>query len=317
MREYPKIDTPVVSVRTVYNGASPQVIESQVTQPLEDQLSGIEGVRTIKSVVARGSEQITVEFVPERDADAAANDVRDRVARVRGRCRDEVDEPIVAKIEADAQAIIWLAFSIERHGALDITDYADRYVADRLKTLPGVASRHHRRRAPLRDAHLARPRPARRLRADAAGRGERAAPAEHRSALRAHRKHAAASSRCSRETDLRTPEQFNNLIISRSRTRLSGAPAATSAAPSWRPQDERNIVRVNGNAGGGPGHRQAVHRQHAGGGAGGEGAGAEHSGGAARGHEAAGRLRHLGVHRRIDQGGVPRPWSRRCCWWCW
>jgi len=106
VREYPKIDTPVVSVRTVYTGASAQVIESQVTQPLEDSLSGIEGIRTIKSVSREEVSQITVEFVVERDVDAAANDVRDRVARVRSRLPDEVDDPIVSKIEADAQAVI-------------------------------------------------------------------------------------------------------------------------------------------------------------------------------------------------------------------
>src|SRR3990167_7307371 len=78
VREYPKIDTPVASVRTVYTGASAQVIESQVTQPLEDSLSGIEGVRTIKSVSREEVSQITVEFIPERNVDAAANDVRDR-----------------------------------------------------------------------------------------------------------------------------------------------------------------------------------------------------------------------------------------------
>src|SRR3990172_4385269 len=140
VREYPKIDTPVVSVRTVYKGASPQVMESQITQPLEDSLSGIEGVRTIKSVSREEVSQITVEFVPERNVDAAANDVRDRVARVRGLLPDEVDEPVVSKIEADAQAIIWLAFTSDQHDALFITDYADRYVADSLKALPGVAS---------------------------------------------------------------------------------------------------------------------------------------------------------------------------------
>src|SRR5215510_11263552 len=115
VREYPKIDTPVVSVRTVYKGASPQVIESQITQPLEDSISGIEGVRTIKSVSREEVSQITVEFVLERNVDAAANDVRDRVSRVRGQLPDEVDEPIIAKVEADAQAIIWLRLNSERH----------------------------------------------------------------------------------------------------------------------------------------------------------------------------------------------------------
>ena len=130
VREYPNIDAPVVSVRTVYPGASAEIIESQVTKPLEESLAGIEGVKTIKSVSREEVSQITVELVLERNVDAAANDVRDKVARVRGTLPDEVKDPVVAKVEADAQAVIWLAFSSERHHALEITDYADRYVVD-------------------------------------------------------------------------------------------------------------------------------------------------------------------------------------------
>jgi len=140
VREYPNIDAPVVSVRTVYPGASAEIIESQVTQPLEDSLAGIEGIRTIKSVSREEVSQITVEFLLERDVDSAANDVRDRVSRVRGQLPSEADDPVVAKIEADAQAIMWLAFSSDRHSPLEITDYADRVIVDRLQTLPGVAS---------------------------------------------------------------------------------------------------------------------------------------------------------------------------------
>src|SRR3970282_1369239 len=116
VREYPKIDTPVASVRTVYTGASAQVIESQVTQPLEDSLSGIEGVRSIKSVSREEVSQITVEFVLARDVDSGANDVRDRVARVRSLLPDAADESVVSKIEADAQAIIWRRPSSDRPG---------------------------------------------------------------------------------------------------------------------------------------------------------------------------------------------------------
>jgi multidrug efflux pump len=115
-------------------------MESQITKPLEDSLSGIEGIRTIKSVSREEVSQITVEFIQSRDPEAAANDTRDRVARVRGVLPSEAEDPVVAKIEADAQAIIWLAFSSDRQSPLEITDYADRVVADQLKTLPGVAS---------------------------------------------------------------------------------------------------------------------------------------------------------------------------------
>ena len=114
VREYPKIDTPVVSVRTVYKGASPQVIESQITQPLEDSISGIEGVRTVKSVSREEVSQITVEFVLERNVDSASNDVRDRVARVRALLPVAADESVVSKIEADAQAILWARPGLKR-----------------------------------------------------------------------------------------------------------------------------------------------------------------------------------------------------------
>ena len=97
MREYPNIDAPVVSVRTVYPGATAEVMESQVTKPLEDSLSGIEGIRTIKSVSREEVSQITVEFVQSRDPDAAANDVRDRVARVRGALPNEAEDPVVGQ----------------------------------------------------------------------------------------------------------------------------------------------------------------------------------------------------------------------------
>src|SRR5258706_3164484 len=140
VREYPKIDTPVVSVRTVYKGTSPQVMESQITQPLEDSISGIEGVRSVKSVSREEVSQITVEFVLERNVDAASNDVRDRVARVRALLPAAADDSVVSKIEADAQAILWLRLSSDPHNPLEISDYADRYVADRLKTPVRVTS---------------------------------------------------------------------------------------------------------------------------------------------------------------------------------
>jgi len=244
VREYPKIDTPVASVRTVYTGASAQVIESQVTQPLEDSLSGIEGIRTIKSVSREEVSQITIEFVPERNVDAAANDVRDRVARVRGLLPDEVDEPVVSKIEADAQAIMWLAFTSDRHDALFLTDYADRYVADSLKALPGVASvivggaRKYAMRIWLDRDRLA---------------GFGLTPLDVENALRRQNIEVPSGRIESRkreftvltETDLRTPAQFNDMIVTETRgypVRLKDIGRAELGA-----QDERSIVRVNGN----------------------------------------------------------------------
>ncbi|WP_290705765.1 efflux RND transporter permease subunit [Amphritea sp.] len=140
VREYPKIDVPVVTVETNYPGASASIIESQVTQVIEDSLSGIEGIDFISSISRSGQSQITVTFTLDRDPDDAASDVRDRVGRVRGALPDDVDEPITAKTEADAQPIFWLALSSDRHSMMEISDIADRLVKDPLQTVNGVAS---------------------------------------------------------------------------------------------------------------------------------------------------------------------------------
>jgi multidrug efflux pump len=245
VREYPKIDTPVVSVRTVYKGASPQVMESQVTQPLEDSISGIEGVRSIKSVSREEVSSITVEFVLERATDAAANDVRDRVSRVRGQLPDEVDEPIIAKIEADAQAILWLRLFSDSHPALALSDYADRFVVDRLKTLPGVASviiggeRRYAMRIWLDRERLA-----------AYG----LTPQDVEDALRRQNIEVPSGRIESTlreftvlsESDLRTPQEFNDLII----REANGYPVRLQdvGRAELGPLDERNRLRVNGQA---------------------------------------------------------------------
>jgi multidrug efflux pump len=139
VREYPNIDEPVVSVRTIYLSASAEIIESQVTQVLENSIAGIEGIETITSSSEAERSDITVRFRLTTDPDVAASDVRDRVGRVRGRLPDEIEEPVIAKVEADAQAIIYIAFTSDRHSPMEITDYADRFVKDRLQNLPGVA----------------------------------------------------------------------------------------------------------------------------------------------------------------------------------
>lgn len=243
VRAYPNIDAPIVSVRTVYTGANAEVIESQVTRPLQDSLSGIEGVKTIKSVNREEVSQITVEFVRTRDPDAAASDVRDRVARVRGRLPDQVDEPVVAKIEADAQAIMWIAFSSDKHSALEITDYADRVVQDRLQTLPGVASviiggeRRYAMRIWLDRDRLA---------------AYQLTPQDVEDALR-NQNLEIPSGRIESsqrefsvltETDLRTPEQFNRIII----REVNGYPVRLGDVGNAEigAADERNAVRVNG-----------------------------------------------------------------------
>lgn len=140
LREYPNIDMPVITVETNYLGANAEIIESTVTKPLEDSLSGIEGIDFIKSISRSERSQITVQFLLSRDADAAASDVRDRVARARGRLPDEIEEPIVAKVEADAQPMMWVSLNSETRSALEVSEYADLVIQDRLQTLPGVAN---------------------------------------------------------------------------------------------------------------------------------------------------------------------------------
>ena len=152
VREYPNIDEPVVTVSTIYTGASAEIIESRVTKPLEDSLAGIEGVDVLSSISRSESSQITVRFRIERDADSAAADVRDRVSRVRQRLPDDINEPVIAKVEADANPIIWVAFSSDRHDPLEMSDFANRIIKPRLQTLPGAADArvHGERRYSMR-----------------------------------------------------------------------------------------------------------------------------------------------------------------------
>ncbi len=139
VREYPRIDEPLVNVSTRLQGASSEVIESQVTKPLEDSIAGIDGVDIMTSISRTESSQITVRFRLSKDPDTAAAEVRDRVARVRGRLPDAVDEPVISKVEADATPTIWLAYTSETMGPLELTDLINRVVKPRLQTVPGVA----------------------------------------------------------------------------------------------------------------------------------------------------------------------------------
>src|SRR5690606_33055762 len=139
VREYPKIDPPVVTVTTQYPGASAEIIETQVTQPLEEQLAGIEGIKLMTSSSRPERSQISIEFNLDRAPDSAASDVRDRVGRTRGRLPDEIEEPVIRKVEADARATIYLSLFSDRYNQLEISDFADRIVKEQLQTLPGVA----------------------------------------------------------------------------------------------------------------------------------------------------------------------------------
>ena len=245
VREYPNIDEPVVSVETTYRGASAEVIESRVTTPLEDSLAGIEGVDVLQSISRAEKSQITVRFRVNRDPDGAASDVRDRVGRVRNVLPDDIDEPVIAKVEADAQPIMYLAFSSDRHSALEVTDIADRFVKDRLQNQPGVAqvviygARVYAMRLWLDRARLA---------------AYRLTPSDVENALRQQNveipagriESTAREFTVLAETDLRTPEQFNDLIIRETDGYLVRLKDVGRAELDAR--DKRVIVRFNGNS---------------------------------------------------------------------
>lgn len=139
VREYPAIDEPVVSVVTAYTGASPEVVESQVTKPLEDQLSGIEGVDVMTSRSRSERSLINIKFHLSRDPDSAAADVRDKVSRARRFLPDEIDEPIISKVEADSTPIVYIGVTTGEYSAMEASDYIKRYIETRLSVLPGAA----------------------------------------------------------------------------------------------------------------------------------------------------------------------------------
>ena len=139
LRELPAIDPPVVSVQVDYPGASASVVETRITQTLEDALAGIEGINTIESSSQNGASRISIEFYATRDIEAAANDVRNAVSRVADRMPEEADPPEISKVESDSDAIIWLNLRSESMDLLQLADYAQRYLVDRFSSLEGVA----------------------------------------------------------------------------------------------------------------------------------------------------------------------------------
>ncbi|MCE3231895.1 MAG: multidrug transporter AcrB [Rickettsiaceae bacterium] len=243
VREYPKIDEPVVTVRTVYLGASSEIVESQISKPLEDSLAGIEGIEVISSISRQETSQITVRFKITRDPESAAADVRDRVSRVRGQLPEAVEEPIISKVEADAQPIIYLAFYSDRHSPMEISDYADRYVKDRLQNLNGVADvsifgeRRMSMRLWLKPERLA----AYGLTVQDIENALRHQNVEIPAGLieSQNREFTVLS-----ETDLRTPEEFNNLIIKKNGD--SFVRFRDIGHSEIAPEDERRTTRFNG-----------------------------------------------------------------------
>ncbi len=138
VREYPDVDPPIVSVNVTLRGANPRVMESAVTDVLEEQLSSAEGLRTMTSVSSEQQSNITLEFNLGRDIELAAQDVRDLVSRVRGRLPEEILEPVVSKQDSDSRPIMFITLRGENYNLLQLTDIADRYVKTPLQTVPGV-----------------------------------------------------------------------------------------------------------------------------------------------------------------------------------
>ncbi len=244
VREYPKIDPPIVSVRTVLKGATAQVVESTITTPVEDVLSGIEGVKTIKSQSREEVSQVTVTFVTDRDVEAAANDVRDRVSRVRSLLPDQADDPVVNKIEADAFPVMWVAVTSDRHTPMQLTDYADRYLTDQMKAVPGVATvviggeRRYSMRVWLDRERLA-------AHGMTAQDVEEALRRQNLDSPGGRIESTQRELTVLAETDLQSAEAFNNMII----REAAGYPIRLKdvgrAAPG--PYENRKIVRVSGN----------------------------------------------------------------------
>ena len=139
VREYPDIQRPIVSVSTTYRGAASDIVEKRVTQVLEDQIAGISGINKISSVSYDERSMITIEFTRERDVDAAANDVRDRVGRVLGVLPDEADPPEVSKQDSSVSPTMWVDVSSTSRSIMEVSDYAQRYLVDALSVVPGVA----------------------------------------------------------------------------------------------------------------------------------------------------------------------------------
>ena len=140
VREYPDIDPPIISIISLYRGASSSVVETEISDVLEEQFATLEGVKTITSSSIEGGSVITIEFELNRDVNEAANDVRDRVSRIRGTLPREIEDPVISKVDANAQAIVWLGLSSTKHSGLELTEFAELVLKEKIQRLPGVGS---------------------------------------------------------------------------------------------------------------------------------------------------------------------------------
>lgn len=243
VREYPKIDEPVVTVTVRYAGASAEVIESQVTKPLEDSIAGIDAVDVITSISRAEQAQISVRFRLEKDADSAAAEVRDRTSRVRNRLPQAIEEPVIAKVEADAFPVIWLAFTSDTLNPLQINDLVNRIVKPRLQTVTGVADvrifgeRKYAMRVWLDPDKLAAYKLTSQDAEDAIRRSNLELPAGR---IESQQREFSVTS----QTDLVRPSQFGDIVIKN----VNGFPVKIRdvARVQEGAADERSSVRLNG-----------------------------------------------------------------------
>jgi len=245
VREFPDVDPPIVSVTTVLRGANPRVMESAVTDILEEELSTIAGLRTLTSSSAEQSSTITLEFTLDRDIEASAQDVRDKVARVRGRLPQEIEEPVVSKQDSDAQPFFWLALVGENYDLLQLSDIGDREVKTRLQSLPGVGraqifgERRYAMRIWLSAAELA----ARGLTVqdviDAIRSRNVEVPAGR---IESERREFTVRSL----GELKTPDEFANLLVSSTGGRV--VKLRDLSRVELGPEDQRSTLRFNGKA---------------------------------------------------------------------
>src|SRR5687767_1184537 len=242
VREFPDADPPIVSVTTLLPGANPQVIESAVTDVLEEELSSLEGLRTMTSASQEQMSTINLEFTLDRRIEDAAQDVRDKVSRVRGLLPEDVDEPVVAKQEADAWPIMFLALTSKSHGLMELSDIADRQVKPRLQTIPGVSGApiFGERRFAMRVWLSPR---------ELAARGLTAQDVENAIRTRSVEIPAGRIESTRREFSVRylgemkTPDEFANLTVASGSGGLVKLGDVARVEPG--PEDERSVVRYS------------------------------------------------------------------------
>ncbi len=243
VREYPDIDPPVVSVVTLYRGASASVVETEITDVLEEQFATLESVKTIKSSSKEGGSVITIEFELSRDVNEAANDIRDRVSRIRGTLPAEIEDPVISKVDANAQPIVWLALFSKTHSTLELSYFADQTLKEKIQRLTGVGGvfiggeRRYAMRVWLDPLRMA----AHRLTTydiETALRNENAEIPGGR--VEGNQREFAVRTR----GELSTPEEFGAIIVSQKENRI--VRLKDVADVNVGAEDERTIARWNG-----------------------------------------------------------------------